>query len=152
MPKDWEAFGTGAAAFAPDPSDVDDDVEPDVESGETEESDLYYASLDEFVRGFLISGYARHINGHARVWAGRYWEYPEAMSRLGAMWRAWEFLRKDSATGLSVWYLNHADPHMRVLLDKDGPFAGADHDNPENLNRPGEPLPYVPEEASRTAQ
>lgn len=143
MPRDWEEFGTGAATFASDSIEVDDDVDPNEESGDGTAPDLYYASLDEFVRGFLINGYARHINGHARVWAARYWEYPEALSRLGAMWRSWEFLRQDPSTGLSVWYLNHADPHMRVLLDKDGPFAGADHDDPVNTNRPGEPLPYV---------
>lgn len=145
MPRNWEEFGAGEAAFAPDPGDAEEDVEPDEGSSDAEESELYYDSLDEFVRGFLIRGYARHINGHTRVWAGRYWEYPEALSRLGAMWRSWEYLRRDPATGLSVWYLNHADPHMRVLLDKDGPFAGADHDAPENLNRPGEPLPHVSE-------
>lgn len=146
MPESWEEFATDAATFAPDPSD-DNEGEHEQEPSETEEPELYYATLDKFVRGFLIHGYARHINGHTRVWAARYWEYPEAMSRLGAMWRAWEYLRRDPATGLSVWYLNHADPHMRVLLDKDGPFGGADHDNPENTNRPGEPLPYLPEEA-----
>ncbi|MFB9283998.1 DUF4913 domain-containing protein [Pseudoclavibacter helvolus] len=154
MPRDWNEFSSDAETVAPDPSEVDEEsgeLEPDDETSESAEPDLYYSTLDEFVRGFLIHGYARHINGHTRVWAARYWEYPEAMSRLGAMWRAWEYLRKDSHTGLSVWYLNHADPHMRVLLDKDGPFAAADHDALENTNSPGEPLPYVAEEASRTA-
>lgn len=151
MSMNWEGLSSEPAAFAPPPEDNDELDQPAdaaTDEGEEEtaadEAAMLYPTLDAFVRDFLITGYSRHINGNARVWAGRWWEYPEAVSRLGAMWRAFEHLRLDPATGLSTWYTDHADPHMRVLLDKDGPFGSADEDDPENLNRPGQPLPYVP--------
>ena len=57
------------------------------------------------------------------------------------MWRAWEHLRLDAATGLSVWFRDHADHHMTILLDADGPFKGCD---PTHSDRPLEPLPHDP--------
>jgi hypothetical protein len=42
---------------------------------------------------------------------------------MDALWRAWEHLRLDPATGISVWFRDHADPHMAVLLSEHGPFA-----------------------------
>ncbi len=63
------------------------------------------------------------------------------MIRLEALWRAWEHLRQDPSTGMSVWWRNHADHHMAVLMDPDGPFAGAE--GPTNMCKRGEPLPYV---------
>lgn len=41
---------------------------------------------------------------------------------MEAIWRAWEYLRLEAALGISTWWLNHADPHMRVLMDKEGSF------------------------------
>lgn len=35
---------------------------------------------------------------------------------MEALWRAWEHLRLDGATGISVWWKDHADHHMSVLL------------------------------------
>jgi hypothetical protein len=43
---------------------------------------------------------------------------------LEALWRSWEHLRLDPATGVSVWLRDHLDHHMGVLLDADGPFKG----------------------------
>ena len=85
---------------------------------------LYYGSVDEFVREHLRNVYRRRINGQRTVWAARWWEYDEAVIRLEALWRAWEHLRLDAATGMSVWWRDHADHHMAVLLDPDGPFMG----------------------------
>jgi len=62
------------------------------------------------------------------------------LQRLEALWRAWEHLRQDPALGMSVWWRDHADPHMAALLDPDGPFAGVEGE--ENVNRRGEPLLY----------
>jgi hypothetical protein len=41
---------------------------------------------------------------------------------MECIWRAWEYLRFEAAMGLSTWWLNHADRHMRVLMDKEGSF------------------------------
>ena len=77
-------------------------------------------------------------DGHYR-WAADWWNYPEALARLEAMWRAWEHLRLDGATGSSVWWIEHADHHMPILLDPDGPFTKS-----TDRNKHGDPLPYTP--------
>lgn len=106
------------------------------------EPSLYYGSVDEFLREYLRSVYKRKIDGKSRVWAARWWEYDEAVIRLEALWRAWEFLRGDPATGMSVWWRDHADHHMGVLMDPQGPFAAADAMATENQCSKGDPLPY----------
>lgn len=105
---------------------------------------LYYGSVDEFVREYLRNVYRRHIAGRGehRVWAAEWWKYDEAVIRLEALWRAWEHLRQDPATGMSVWWRDHADHHMAVLLDPhNGPFGAVDGEH--DRNAPGGPLPYV---------
>lgn len=113
------------------------DNEPEVED---DEPSLYYGSVDEFVREYLIGAYRRRVDGQHRLWAARWWEYDEAVIRLDALWRSWEKLRLDESTGMSVWWRDHADHHMAVLFSPDGPFAGAESD--ANRNKKGEPLPY----------
>ncbi|MDQ0819407.1 hypothetical protein QFZ79_001702 [Arthrobacter sp. V4I6] len=39
-----------------------------------------------------------------------------------------EHLRLEPALGISTWWLNHADPHMRILMDKEGPFNKCAYD------------------------
>lgn len=116
------------------------DDEPETE--EETEPPLYYGSVDEFVREYLIGAYRRRVDGQNRVWAARWWEYDEAVIRLDALWRAWEKLRQDPSTGMSVWWRDHADHHMGVLFSPDGPFAGV-KESEENRNKKGEPLPYA---------
>ena len=43
---------------------------------------------------------------------------------------------------MSVWWRDHADHHMAVLLDPDGPFSDAT-EGEDNTNRRGDPLPYA---------
>lgn len=101
---------------------------------------LYYGSVDEFVREFVCPTFRRNVGEEGRTdyrWSARWWESAEAIIRLEAMWRAWEHLRLDPATGMSVWLRDHADHHLGVLMSPVGPWAlsrdtaGAD-----------EPLPY----------
>ncbi|PVW03042.1 DUF4913 domain-containing protein [Microbacterium sp. Gd 4-13] len=84
--------------------------------------------------------YARKVGASAEFrWAARWWESPEAVARLEAIWRAWEHLRQDAATGSSTWWAEHADHHMPILMSPTGPFAKS-----EDTNKHGEPLPYEP--------
>jgi hypothetical protein len=119
----------------------DDDVEIVPAPHESAPAPVY-GSVDEFVREYLRLVYRRRIDGRHRCWAGRWWAYDEAVQRLEALWQAWEHLRGDPTTGLSVWWRDHADYHMGVLMDPDGPFAAA-LDNEEDTCRRGDPLPYV---------
>lgn len=111
--------------------------------GDDEQPALKYSSVDEFVREYLRDVYVRRVDGRHRAWAARWWDYDEAVIRLEALWRAWEHLRQDPSTGMSVWWRDHADHHMAVLMDPDGPFAMAT-DGEENHSRRGQPLPYLP--------
>jgi hypothetical protein len=54
---------------------------------------------------------------------------------------AHEHLRQDAAVGLSVWFRDHADHHMTILLDADGPFKGCDG---RHSDRPVDELPHDP--------
>lgn len=107
---------------------------------------LYYGSVDEFVREFVCPTFRRNVGEQGRAeyrWSARWWESAEAIIRLEAMWRAWEHLRLDPATGISVWLRDHADHHLGVLMSPTGPWALS-----RDTARPDEPLPYeAPPEA-----
>jgi len=104
---------------------------------------LYYGSVDEFVRLYLRLVYRRRIDGTHRRWAARWWQHEEAIIRLEALWRAWEHLRLDPATGMSIWWRDHADHHMPALMNPDGPFAAISQSDPVNHSGPADPLPYI---------
>lgn len=118
---------------------LDDELE------HVDEPTLYYGSVDEFVREYLVNAYRRRVDGQRTLWAADWWMYDEAVIRLEALWRSWEELRLDPATGMSVWWRDHADHHMNVLLSENGPFAAAGEggDTRANTNEKGAPLPYT---------
>jgi hypothetical protein len=106
----------------------------------SDRSELFYGSVDEFVRKNLRFKYRRRIGKQGRgdySWSSRWWQNEEAVSRLDALWRAWEACRLDSGTGMSDWWLHHCDPQMAVLLSKEGPFAASDE-----ASGADDPLPY----------
>lgn len=134
MSEDWGSDDwTPEDPITPEPAQV---TEP-------ESPALHYGSTDEFVREYLRYVYRRAINGRSRIWAAAWWQYDEAVIRLEALWRAWEHLRLDPATGMSIWWRDHADHHMPILMDPDGPFAGADANADANRSPKGAPLPYL---------
>jgi hypothetical protein len=102
-----------------------------------EQYDLHFPHLGAFVADWLVEAYARKL-GHAYVWCPEWYQHLEAMSRLDALWRAWEALRHDGDLGMSVWWRDHADHHMRQLLDPDGPFSGCRREHTEY------PVPALP--------
>lgn len=128
---------TAATLVELTPSDPESEAEPEPEP---EPPRLYYGSVDEFVRDFLLPVFRRQVGDRAaRRWAAEWWRSPEAIVRLEALWRSWEHLRLDPAIGMSVWIRDHADHHLGILWDPDGPFAKS-----TDQARPGETLPYVP--------
>lgn len=124
--------------------DLDDDLDAVSDDKPAEEAPaptLVFGSVDEFVREQLSQTYRRVVgpsNRAARRWAAEWWRSPEAIARLEALWRSWEHLRLDGATGSSTWWRDHLDHHMPILMSADGPFADS-----EDQNKPGEPLPYA---------
>lgn len=103
---------------------------------------LLYPDLATFVHEQLIPAYRRRLSS-GRVWCRQWWKHPEAMARLDALWMAFEHLRHDTGTGMSIWWRDHVDHHMAVLLDPDGPMKGCDAERGIHNDRM-EPLPCDP--------
>lgn len=95
--------------------------------------ELVYPSLDEWFTDYFASAYRRSFLGPQQRWCAQWWLHPEAVSRLDALWRAWEHLRLDPALGMSVWWREHADNHMAVLTHPDGTFKAC---QPGDANTP----------------
>ncbi len=100
------------------------DLEPEPSEADEQLPELHFASLQEFVEQQLAPMYKRSLSGNDKTWCPQWWRHAEAIARFEALWRAWEHLRLDPALGMSVWFRDHADHHMNVLLDADGPFKG----------------------------
>jgi hypothetical protein len=105
-------------------SDTETPAETPAEDQKTAE--LVYGSAEEFLHEQLLPTDVRDVDGRAAKWCIEWYYHPEAVTRVEALWRAWEHLRLDSATGISVWWRDHADHHTSVLLDPRGPFYKCD--------------------------
>lgn len=58
------------------------------------------------------------------TWCPEWWRHPEAVSRLEALWRAWEVCRYQDGEAPARWWWQHHDPIFTVLSHpKRGPFA-----------------------------
>jgi hypothetical protein len=64
---------------------------------------LFFPNLEVFVTDFLVHHYARPLDpmSHDKelTWCSSWWAHTEAVSRLSALWRAWETLRLDAGPG-----------------------------------------------------
>jgi hypothetical protein len=112
------------------------------------EPELVYSSAVEFFTELLAQSYVREVNeGAAFAWCPEWYKHPEALIRMESIWRAWEHLRLEPALGVSSWWLNHADPHMRILMDKEGPFKKCAYDGHKPPTPEKATLPHVVPEA-----
>ncbi|MFI6580975.1 DUF4913 domain-containing protein [Embleya sp. NPDC050493] len=113
---------------------------------EPEPEKLFFPSVDVFVAEYLAPLLRRRLNRSLAVWCPSWWAHPEAVARLTSLWRAFEYLRRDPALGVSIWWTHHADPHLRALMDPDvGPFAVCDpRDGHSSSPLPALPLTPVP--------
>ncbi|WP_405177157.1 DUF4913 domain-containing protein [Nocardia sp. NBC_01377] len=85
--------------------------------------DWWYPTLVDFVDGYLGQVYQRQVTDLSdTAWCPRWWQHREAVVRIESLWTAHEFARNDRSDGLSEWFLEHADPQMKQLLDPRGPF------------------------------
>lgn len=101
----------------------------------------FYPSVYAFVSDFLVHVYARRTGLQAAMrWCPRWWAHPEAMSRLEALWMAFEVQRQDAGLGAAIWWRDYADPTMTTLLDSDGPFRECGGDS----HAVTPPLPTTP--------
>ncbi|WP_240987093.1 DUF4913 domain-containing protein [Arthrobacter sp. Soil736] len=116
-----EAAGPQAAPATGDAS-PQDEPEP--------EAELVFGSTAQWVEEYLVPMYRREIsaNGSTTTWCPEWWRHAEAIIRFEALWRAWEHLRLDGKTGMSVFMKDHMDHHLPILLDGKGPFDGCSVD------------------------
>jgi hypothetical protein len=89
--------------------------------GEQETPEPVYPCVEDWVEDYFLRMFRRPLGGEFR-WCPRWWLHPEAVSRLTAVWRAWEVCRLEPATGISDWYRDHLDHHFAILLGPRGPF------------------------------
>lgn len=88
----------------------------------------FYANVVEWVEGMFAPTFARYLGGTTH-WCGRWWDHPEAVLRLEALWRSWETLRLDPTTGIGSWLREFLDPQRLILMSDDGPFKACNADS-----------------------
>lgn len=67
------------------------------------------------------------FDSHERLWCPEWWKHDTAAVVFDALWHAFEALRQDPTTGVSVWLRDHVYPHMGFLTAPGGPFTGCSH-------------------------
>lgn len=60
-------------------------------------------------------------------WCAKWFLHAEAVSRLEALWRSWEYMRYEGPTAMAVWWRDYADYHLRELTARSGPFEACNH-------------------------
>ena len=111
--------------------------------------ELVYGSAEQFLHQRLLPAYNRRIDGKAGLWCPQWFLHAEAVSRVTSLWRAWEHLRLEPATGMSIWWRDHADHHMGVLLSPEGAFHSCtptQHYDPKPINCETAPEGWFPDE------
>lgn len=128
---DWDA------AYATDGTQGSDSTTSTSSQDQSDPPQPVYASVEEWVNNWLAVMIQRPQPSNF-AWCPEWWRHHEGVARLEALWRAWEYLRLDGTTGMSVWWRDHLDPHLSLLTDSDrSPFAECLHGHSEIL----QPLP-----------
>ena len=121
------------------------DVIPDDSADEEKEKPRKYEckSLPDFVE-HLLAMFPKHRGNNEVIWCREWYEHPEAVNRLQALWDSWEHVRLEPSS-LSAWIRDHADYHLGVLIHPQGPFKGCvmgDANTPaSHRDDPATPLP-----------
>lgn len=114
------------------PDEAEDEGGDEDEAGdEKKKVKPLYEHVDLWVQGFFLPVVRRQIHAAAGTglsWDERWWLYPEVVARFTALHHAWEEARaSDKPSAVSLWWIQHLEPHLRVILDgQNGPMANAD--------------------------
>ncbi|MGI5207141.1 DUF4913 domain-containing protein [Spirillospora sp. CA-108201] len=107
------------------------------------EHTLELEAMATWVNVLLVPVYVHRVSP-LRPWCTRWWDHPEALARLHALWMAWQALTDSPGcghTGPSVWHRDHLDPALARLRAPDGPFAGCMVDPGRPAHDPGPATP-----------
>ncbi|EME65045.1 hypothetical protein G352_10927 [Rhodococcus ruber BKS 20-38] len=125
--EDTDEYEEELAEYDDEPDD--DHGDDDHGDDEPEKKEAKFKNVVEFVEGYFVPVIRRRIsdNDGGLSWDPRWWAYPEVVARLTALHQAWEEARtSDSMSAMSAWWVQHLEPHLRVILDGDtGPMANA---------------------------
>src|SRR5262249_30334460 len=80
-----------------------------------------YTAVEDWVLDYFLPMFRRTLGGEFR-WCAQWWRHSEAISRLSALWHAWEALRLQPGTGIAAWYRDHLDHQLPILMGARGPF------------------------------
>jgi Domain of unknown function (DUF4913) len=108
-----ESTAADDAGLIPDPPDPAD---------RSEAPEPVYTAVEDWVIDYFLPMFRRTLGGEFR-WCGHWWRHGEAISRLTALWHAWEVLRLQPGTGMATWYRDHLDHQLPVLMGARGPFC-----------------------------
>jgi hypothetical protein len=86
-----------------------------------------FGSTEEWVTCHFIPIYRRPLGGEYR-WCAEWWRHAEAITRLTALWHAWEAMRLQPGIGMAGWLRDHLDHQLPALLGRTGPFAMCSED------------------------
>ncbi|MGK5632603.1 DUF4913 domain-containing protein [Streptomyces sp. URMC 123] len=114
--------------------------------GDTHDAEL--AALALWVEYVLAGCYLTEVSA-AAPWCARWFEHPQAVARLHALWLAWQELTTPEAggyTGPSIWHRDHLDPCMAYLRSPSGPFAACmtHPERPQHTVLPQPPVEPLP--------
>src|ERR1700761_8622260 len=96
-------------------------MNPTTDDDRPEAPQPFYPTASHWVEEHFIPMYRRTLGGEYR-WCAQWWQHAEAVSRLTALCYAWEAMRLQGATGISLWYRDHLDHQLPILLGPRGPF------------------------------
>jgi len=81
-------------------------------------------------------------------WCPTWWEHPEAVERLKALWLAYRMIEvSDDLAAVSEWWLNHWDAHRVILFHDKGPFRNCDAERGHLTSKSDQrvlPVPALP--------
>lgn len=80
-----------------------------------------YDNLTDWVTRQFNPIYRRSLGGEYR-WCAQWWRHAEAIVRLSALWHSWESMRLQGATGIGLWFRDHLDHQLPILMGPRGPF------------------------------
>lgn len=79
--------------------------------------------VETWVTTIYVTTYMRKMGGQILRWCAQWWQHPEAIVRLTALWQTWEAARINEDPGaMADWIRVYHDGLTPVLLSADGPF------------------------------